>query len=333
MDVVQSQLLLASGKSFAEIPGLATQEGIGIRNYALQTRVTMMPGGGQELLEYQEPAGENIRVDSAGFYKGLKPNQMYDPLVGKLICKAPAFADAHKLCLDALRNFHIRGVNNNLEALERILKHPEFIANDVNTDFLVKHPELLNLAQAVVGAKGTGGPPPKKKKAVSLKKAEPTWSETKQLAVEAPLNGNVLQIKKTVGAEVDVGETVVVMSAMKLETEILSPVKGKVIGIKCAEGDQVNTGQVLVEVEGKELIVAEEGEEEVGPYHPLRRILHDNSPRRQEQNSAMLNVTPHLLWTEHRINRFSLHLRYSSPHRPTSTPSNSSHDLCQMISR
>ncbi len=38
-----------------------------------------------------------MRVDSAGFYDGLKPNQMYDPLVGKLICSGPTWDEANQL--------------------------------------------------------------------------------------------------------------------------------------------------------------------------------------------------------------------------------------------
>lgn len=67
----------------------------------------------------------------------------------------------------------------------------------------------------------------------------PEWSETKTESVTAHMNGNILEVKKKAGDTVEQGETLIVMSAMKLETEIVSPVKGVVKEIGCVAGDQV----------------------------------------------------------------------------------------------
>jgi len=69
-----------------------------------------------------------------------------------------------------------------------------------------------------------------------------------------PMTGNVLQVRKKSGDTVDVGETLLVISAMKLETDVKSTVKGKVLAVHAVEGDQVTTGELLVELEGQELI-------------------------------------------------------------------------------
>ena len=117
----------------------------------------MMPGKGEVLSNYKEPVGDGIRCDSAGWYTGLKPNQMYDPLVGKLICSVPNdqhnFEGARNLALKCLEDFKIEGIANNIDAVKRILTHSDFIANKVNTSFLVEYPELLNPKPGSAAAK------------------------------------------------------------------------------------------------------------------------------------------------------------------------------------
>ena len=84
VDVVQTQLLIAGGRNLEEL-GL-TQDKVRLRQHSLQARITMMPGKGEVLDAYEEPKGVGVRCDTAGWYTGFKPNQMYDPLIGKLIC-------------------------------------------------------------------------------------------------------------------------------------------------------------------------------------------------------------------------------------------------------
>jgi biotin carboxyl carrier protein len=50
-------------------------------------------------------------------------------------------------------------------------------------------------------------------------------------------------------AEIDAGEGVLVMEAMKMQNELKSPKKGKVKKIFVSEGSAVNTGDVLAIVE------------------------------------------------------------------------------------
>ena len=82
IDIVQAQLLIAGGRTLGEL-GL-TQDNVQLRRHAIQARITMMPGKGEVLDAYEEPVGEGVRCDSAGWYAGFRPNKMYDPLVGKV---------------------------------------------------------------------------------------------------------------------------------------------------------------------------------------------------------------------------------------------------------
>ena len=64
--------------------------------------------------------------------------------------------------------------------------------------------------------------------------------------VEAPMPGKILDIKVKVGDAVGYGQCVIVMEAMKMETEIVAPAAGTVAAINVSTGDSVETGAVLV---------------------------------------------------------------------------------------
>ena len=64
--------------------------------------------------------------------------------------------------------------------------------------------------------------------------------------VEAPMPGKILDIKVKVGDAVSYGQCVIVMEAMKMETEIVAPAAGTVASINVSTGDSVETGAVLV---------------------------------------------------------------------------------------
>ena len=58
--------------------------------------------------------------------------------------------------------------------------------------------------------------------------------------------GKILDIKVKAGDAVSFGQCVVVMEAMKMETEIVAPADGTVSKILVKAGDSVDTGAALV---------------------------------------------------------------------------------------
>ncbi|MCU4165942.1 pyruvate carboxylase subunit B [Carboxylicivirga caseinilyticus] len=71
-------------------------------------------------------------------------------------------------------------------------------------------------------------------------------------SLHAPIPGMVVEYKKKVGDEVAVGETVVVLEAMKMMNNLESTVNGVVTEIKFDSGDSVSKGDVLMVIEPKE---------------------------------------------------------------------------------
>ena len=78
--------------------------------------------------------------------------------------------------------------------------------------------------------------------------AAPATSAGGEKVCVAPLSGNVTQIKCAVGDQVKVNQPLLVMEAMKMESNIPSPVEGTVKAIKVTVGQSVKNGEVLVEL-------------------------------------------------------------------------------------
>ena len=64
--------------------------------------------------------------------------------------------------------------------------------------------------------------------------------------VTAPLAGNVFTVNVNIGQDVSEGDTVLVLEAMKMETDIRANGSGKVAEIKVESGDAVKVGDVLL---------------------------------------------------------------------------------------
>ena len=65
----------------------------------------------------------------------------------------------------------------------------------------------------------------------------------------SPIAGIVTRITAQIGQEIKEGDTVMVLEAMKMETDITASGQGKVKKINVNVGDSVHGGQVLVEFE------------------------------------------------------------------------------------
>jgi len=67
--------------------------------------------------------------------------------------------------------------------------------------------------------------------------------------IRSPMAGKVLEIKVNVGEQINDGDEVVVLEAMKMELPVISEESGVVKEIKCKRGDTVEADSVLIIVE------------------------------------------------------------------------------------
>jgi acetyl-CoA/propionyl-CoA carboxylase, biotin carboxylase, biotin carboxyl carrier protein len=66
--------------------------------------------------------------------------------------------------------------------------------------------------------------------------------------VRSPMQGNVLRVAVADGDEVEAGQVLLVVEAMKMENELVAHRTGVVAGLAVAEGDQVSNGQELLRI-------------------------------------------------------------------------------------
>ncbi|QIX53683.1 pyruvate carboxylase [Rhodococcus sp. DMU1] len=146
VDLVQSQLRIASGESLADL-GLS-QDRLQIRGAALQCRITtedptngFRPDTGR-ITAYRTPGGAGVRLDG-GATLGADVSAHFDSMLVKLTCRGRDFATTIARARRAVAEFRIRGVATNVPFLQAVLDDPDFRAGRVTTSFIEQRPELL----------------------------------------------------------------------------------------------------------------------------------------------------------------------------------------------
>ncbi len=149
VDIVKAQILIAQGEAIGKHAGLPDQQAIQLDGHALQCRVTtedpengFTPDHGR-LIAYRSPAGFGIRLDGGTAYSGAVITPYYDSLLVKVTAWAPTAGEAIARMDRCLREFRIRGLSTNLQFLENVIAHPQFLHGDYNTRFIDDTPVLF----------------------------------------------------------------------------------------------------------------------------------------------------------------------------------------------
>ena len=263
IDLVEAQFRIAAGATLASL-GLGSQDAVGApRGAAVQARVVARGAG--TLSAYKEPTGPGVRVDGCG-YVGYAPPPQFDPLLAKVIAaSSSSFASGHTSyvaavdrLLRALDEFHVGGLATNLNQLKAILAHTAVRAGDARTTLLAEHPDLLAPATGAGGngaltllrqqatvmgvsvAGGVGAP------TASTSTAAELDVEPGQRAVACPMAGSILEVRVAEGDRVAAGEALLIVSAMKMESQVAAPLAGTVAALQpLTSGDTVEAGQVV----------------------------------------------------------------------------------------
>ena len=148
VDIVQSQILIATGSSLADI-GIQSQEAVRCDGFAIQGRVTsenpeddFRPDSGR-IEAYRTPGGPGIRLDGA-IASGGSQLPYYDSLLVKCIAHSGTFVGAARKLESALSEFRVRGVRTNVPFIMNVLKHPKFLSGTADTSLIESTPELFD---------------------------------------------------------------------------------------------------------------------------------------------------------------------------------------------
>ena len=272
IDLVEAQFRIAAGETLASL-GLGDQQAVGRpRSFAVQARVVAASTG--SITAYKEPSGAGVRVDACG-YLGYAPPPQFDPLLAKLICTAGSYAAAMTRARQALDEFHLSGLHTNLHQLRAILVHPAVRAGDARTSLLAETPELsaasfsaaegsaLALLEQQAARLGVTAPGPVAAQPGSLPALEVAEG---QEAVQCPLESSVVAVRVGVGDSVSPGDTLLVVSAMKMETLVTAGCAGVIAALQPLQaGDSVAAGQVVAVVSPSH-VVTPQAKESTPPW-------------------------------------------------------------------
>ena len=278
IDLVEWQIRVASGE---KLP--MTQKQVAARRdgHGIEVRINAEnPAGGKFLpspgtiTKLTTPDGFGTRFDG-GYEAGDTVSQYYDNLVGKLIVWGKDRDTAIARTIRALDEMVIEGVHTTIPADRAILAHPDFAAVTHSTKWVEETLDLSNLTSSA----GSGEAPedglversttvevngkrfdvkmwvPETTGVVAKKSKKPTRAGGSSGSgggsgeVAAPMQGTIVKVNVEVGQTVAIGDSVVVLEAMKMENQIAAEKAGKVAKVNVKQGDTVGSGDVLVVIE------------------------------------------------------------------------------------
>ena len=281
LDLVREQFRIAEGRE------LHIKEDPTPRGHAFEFRINgedagsnFMPAPGK-ITKYIEPAGPGVRMDS-GIVEGSVIGGQFDSMLAKLIVFGESREEALQRARRALSEYVIEGMPTALPFHAHIVENPAFVGDgekfDVYTKWIeeewdnpipayvdpadVEEEEEATPKQKVVveidgrrveialpgdlalagGGAGGAKKKAKKRRAGGGKKA------VSGDAVAAPMQGTVIKVNVEEGQEVNEGDTVVVLEAMKMENPVKAHKSGVVTGLSAAAGEGVTKGAVLMEI-------------------------------------------------------------------------------------
>ena len=136
IDLVKLQLQIASGERLK-----IKQSDVKFSGHSIECRINaensekgFMPCPGK-LTEFTTPGGPGVRMDTHA-YAGYELPPYYDSLIAKLIVWDETREAAIAKMQQALHELHISGVKTTKEFHQRLLAEPDFIAAQIDTQFV-----------------------------------------------------------------------------------------------------------------------------------------------------------------------------------------------------
>jgi 3-methylcrotonyl-CoA carboxylase alpha subunit len=149
LDLVEWQLRVAAGEALPRNQSEIHRHGHAIeaRIYAEEPDKGFLPSIGR-LVRFRPPAiSEHVRVD-AGVDQGDSVTPHYDPMLAKLIVWDETRERAIARMLQALADFQISGVGNNIAFLQRLITHAAFQEGVMDTTLIERDASVLLVPEA-----------------------------------------------------------------------------------------------------------------------------------------------------------------------------------------
>jgi propionyl-CoA carboxylase alpha chain len=154
LDLVEQMIRVAAGEKLA-----FKQDDVKLNGWSVETRVyaedpyrSFLPSTGR-LIRYWPPKQIReddlvVRVDD-GVADGGEVSMFYDPMIAKLVTWAPTRIEAVDAQVDALDQFVIDGIRDNVDFLSALMQHPRYRSGEITTGFIAEeYPEGFEGAPA-----------------------------------------------------------------------------------------------------------------------------------------------------------------------------------------
>ena len=140
-DLVQSQILVASGMALEQILPKSFICRESIQGHAIEARIiaedpenNFLPSIGK-IIGWAEPNYPGVRLDT-GYGPGSEVSKYYDSLLAKLIVHAPTRDQAIRKMVLALKDFHILGIKTNIPYLLDLVQSEAFQKGEFDTNYI-----------------------------------------------------------------------------------------------------------------------------------------------------------------------------------------------------
>jgi acetyl-CoA/propionyl-CoA carboxylase biotin carboxyl carrier protein len=265
IDLVREQFRIAQG-------GVIDYADPVLRGHSIEFRINgedpgrgFLPAPGK-LDVWQLPAGPGVRVDT-GFEAGDVIGGNFDSLLAKLIVTGKDRNEAIERSRRALSEFNVEGIATALTFHRVVVSDPAFAPADPEEAFTVHtrwiETEFDNQIPAYVAAGADIDEPAARNNVVvevgisgNSQAAAPTAKkrERKKAAaasgdsVSAPMQGTIVKVEVAEGQEVQAGDLIVVLEAMKMEQPLTAHKAGTITGLNAEVGTTVPAGTSLCEI-------------------------------------------------------------------------------------
>ncbi len=256
LDLVACQLQIASGDGIQFDQSYVQAQ---MRGHSIECRINaedpaagFLPSPGR-ITAYTEPNGLGIRVDSGYAADDVVP-EAYDSLIAKLITWGKDREGARVRMLRALDEMVVEGIATSIPAHVTLLEEESFVKG-VHTTRTIEGGGVLDALVRVE-------PQPEQENVLMVQgRAVHLWHEGMAASASAavgagaagdlvaPMQGTILKVLVDEGDELETGDPVAVLEAMKMETTIAASRAGKLSEILVTAGDTVGAGQVVAVLE------------------------------------------------------------------------------------
>ena len=265
IDLVREQFRIAMGEA------LGFDDPV-IRGHSIEFRIngedpgrSFLPAPGR-ITEWVIPTGPGVRVD-AGFKNGDTIGGNFDSLLAKLIVTGATREQAIDRARRALAEFSIEGLATALPFHRAIMEDPAFtqdfkiytsyIENEFNNDISMYHAPVVPLEthmapeQLVAEVNGkrfevlVHAPKP----VVKRHRAKQSMAGgAGGSALASPMQGTVVKIAVNEGDQVEIGDLVIVLEAMKMEQPLMAHKAGVISNLSAVIGATVSSGTALCDI-------------------------------------------------------------------------------------